>query len=117
VRGVDQAALGPYLGDDLGHGEHVRHPFGEEKTDDVAVGRPDLLPDDDPDAQILAGRGHGGRDLVVVGDEHHVQAFPGGAFVQLIQRGHRVPGRHRVQVAVDADQAHRGASSASSSWE
>ena len=34
-----------------------------------------------------------------------------------VQRGHRVPGRDRVQVAVDADQAHRGASSASSSWE
>jgi hypothetical protein len=115
VRGVDQAALGPYPGDDLGYGEHVRHPFGEKKTDDVAVGRPDLLPDDDPDAQ--AGRCYGGRDLVVVGDEHHVQAFPGGALVQLVQRGHRVPGRHRVQVAVDADQAHRVASSASNSWE
>jgi hypothetical protein len=77
VRGVDQAALGPYPGDDLGHGQHVRHPFGEEQADDVAVGCPDLLPDDDPDAQVASCRG--GRDLVVVGDEHHVQAFLGGA--------------------------------------
>jgi hypothetical protein len=60
VRGVDQAALGPYPGDDLGHGEHVRHPFGEEQADDVAVGRPDLLPDDDPDTQLPAGRRDGG---------------------------------------------------------
>jgi hypothetical protein len=77
VRGVDQAALGPYPGDDLGHGQHVRHPFGEEQADDVAVGCPDLLPDDDPDAQVASCRG--GRDLVVVGDEYHVQAFLGGA--------------------------------------
>jgi len=49
VRRVDQAALRPDPGHDFGYGEHVRHPFGEEKTDDVAVGRPDLLADDDPD--------------------------------------------------------------------
>jgi len=49
VRRVDQAALRPDPGDDLGDGEHVGHPFGEKKTDHVAVGRPDLLPDHDPD--------------------------------------------------------------------
>jgi len=49
VRRVHQAALRPDPGHDLEYGEHVRHPFGQEKTDDVAVGRPDLLADDDPD--------------------------------------------------------------------
>ena len=49
VRRVHQAALRLDPGDDLGDGEHVGHPFGEKKTDHVAVGRPDLLPDHDPD--------------------------------------------------------------------
>jgi len=84
VRRVHQAALRPDPGDDVGDGEHVRHPFAEEKADDVAVGRPDLLADDDPDAQVPAGRGDGGRGLVVVGDAHHVQAFLGGALGQLL---------------------------------
>jgi hypothetical protein len=118
VRRVHQAALRPDPGDDLGHGEHVRHPFGEEKADEVAVGSPDLLADDDPDAQVPAGRRYGGRGLVVVGDAHHVQAGLPGPLGQLLQGGHGIAGRDRVQVAVDTDQAHRGAvSSASSSWE
>jgi hypothetical protein len=107
VRRVDQAALRSDPGHDVGYGEHVRHPFGEEKTDDVAVGRPDLLPHDDPDAEVPAGRRDRGRGLVVVGDAHHVQAGLHGPLRQFVQGGHGVTGRDRVQVAVDADQAHR----------
>jgi hypothetical protein len=107
VRRVHQAALGPDPGDDRGDREHVRHSFGEKQADDVAVGRPDLLADDDPDAQVPAGRRYGGRGLVVVGDAHHVQAGLRGPLGQLLQGRHGVAGRDRVQVAVDADQAHR----------
>ncbi len=115
VRGVDQASLGAYPGDNLVHGEHVGHPFGKKETDEVPVGRPDLLPHHDPDAEVPRGRG--GGDLVVVGDAHHVQAGLAGPAGELLQGQHRVAGRDRVQVAVDPDPVHRGASSASSSWE
>jgi hypothetical protein len=115
VRGVDQARLGPYPGDDLVHGKHVGHPFGKKEADEVSVGRPDLLPDHDPDPEVP--RGHRGRDLVVVGDAHHVQGGLAGPVGELLQGQHGVAGRDRVQVAVDPDPAHRGASSASSSWE
>ncbi len=115
VRGVDQAALGAYQGDDLVHGKHVGHPFGKKETDEVPVGRPDLLPHHDPDAEVPRGRG--GGDLVVVGDAHHVQAGLAGPAGELLQGQYRVAGRDRVQVAVDPDPVHRGASSASSSWE
>jgi hypothetical protein len=107
VRRVHQAALGPDPGDDLGHRQHVGDPLGQEQPDHVAVRRPDLLAHDDADAQVPPGRRDGGRGHVVVGDAHHIQGGLPGPLGELLQRQHRVPGRDRVQVAVDADPAGR----------
>ncbi len=56
VRHVDQGALAPDQPDDLGQRQHVGNPLGEEQPDHVAVGGPDLLADDDPDAEVTLGR-------------------------------------------------------------
>jgi hypothetical protein len=102
VRHVDQATLGPDPRDDLGDRQHVGDPLGQEQPDQVAVRGPDLLADDDADAQVPAGRRERGRGLVVVGDAHHVQAVLPGPHGELLERQHGVPGRDRVEVAVDA---------------
>jgi hypothetical protein len=103
VRRVDQAALGPDPGDDLGRRQHVRDPLGQEQADHVAVRGPDLLADDDADAQVAFCGGHGGRGHVVVGDAHHVEPGLAGAVGQLVEGEYGVAGRDRVQVAVDPD--------------
>jgi hypothetical protein len=121
VRHVDQAALGPDPGHDLGQRQHVGDPLGQEQPDHVAVRGPDLLADHDPDAQVPAGRRDRGRGLVVVGDAHHVQAVLPGANGELLDGQDGVPGRDRVQVTVDPHPlvrcGHSRVSSASRSWE
>jgi hypothetical protein len=94
--------------DDLGQRQHVGDPLGQEQPDHVAVGRPDLLADDDPQAQVTLGCLHGRRGHVVVGDADQVEAGLAGPFGQLIERQHRVAGRDRVQMAVNPHPPGRG---------
>jgi hypothetical protein len=108
VRNVDQGLLGSDPPDDLGQRQHVGDPLGQEQPDHVAVGRPDLLADDDPHAQVTLGRLDGGRSDVVVGDADHVEAGLPGSPGQLFERQHGVAGRDRVQVAVHSHPPGRG---------
>jgi hypothetical protein len=108
VRHVDQCPLRSDPADDLGQRQHVGDPLGQEQPDHVAVGRPDLLAHEDPDAQVALGCQDGSRGDVVVGDADHVQAGLPGPLGQLIEGQHGVAGRDRVQVAVDPDPSGRG---------
>jgi hypothetical protein len=113
VRHVHQTALVSDPGDDLGQRQHVRDPLGQEQPDHVAGRRPDLLADNDPDVQVTAGRRlgclHGGRDYVVIGDAHYVQAGVPRPVGELLDSRRRVSGRDGVQVAVQPHPSGRGA--------
>jgi hypothetical protein len=108
VRHVDQALLRLDPADDLGQRQHVGDPLGQEQPDHVAVRRPDLLADDDTDAEVALGRPGRGLGHIVIGDADDVEAGRLGALGQLRQRQHRVAGRDRVQVAVDPHPPGRG---------
>ena len=102
MRDPDEPALVADRGDRLDGGQVTRDRPQEECPDEVAVGRPDLRPDDH--GQPVGGgvtRAQRPVDAVMVGDDEVGQAALGGGTCHLHRIRQRIERRRGMAVEID----------------